>query len=114
MLVESNSSDLMFTGKVAGVPANWLVRSMERVGLDPRNLPVPEGKGMRHDHLPEGVRPWKNLWSAGQGIDLIHDIPSVGELVERLRGEYRAARSEEHTSELQSLMRLSYAVFCLK
>src|SRR3546814_10313393 len=26
----------------------------------------------------------------------------------------RAIRSEEHTSELQSLMRLSYAVFCLK
>src|SRR3546814_6354284 len=26
----------------------------------------------------------------------------------------REARSEEHTSELQSLMRLSYAVFCLK
>src|SRR3546814_2625600 len=45
-----------------------------------------------------------------------------------LRGRYRAvrvpprsprsgwcaARSEEHTSELQSLMRISYAVFCLK
>src|SRR3546814_8407652 len=30
-------------------------------------------------------------------------------LVERLQG-----RSEEHTSELQSLMRISYAVFCLK
>src|SRR3546814_1610260 len=27
---------------------------------------------------------------------------------------YAAARSEEHTSELQSLMRTSYAVFCLK
>src|SRR3546814_2347514 len=27
---------------------------------------------------------------------------------------YVAARSEEHTSELQSLMRISYAVFCLK
>src|SRR3546814_3076914 len=26
----------------------------------------------------------------------------------------RASRSEEHTSELQSLMRISYAVFCLK
>src|SRR3546814_3974862 len=26
----------------------------------------------------------------------------------------RSARSEEHTSELQSLMRISYAVFCLK
>src|SRR3546814_4571694 len=28
--------------------------------------------------------------------------------------EYLADRSEEHTSELQSLMRISYAVFCLK
>src|SRR3546814_1751476 len=27
---------------------------------------------------------------------------------------FRALRSEEHTSELQSLMRISYAVFCLK
>src|SRR3546814_7845743 len=27
---------------------------------------------------------------------------------------YEIARSEEHTSELQSLMRISYAVFCLK
>src|SRR3546814_1245468 len=33
---------------------------------------------------------------------------------ERLRGEAEAFRSEEHTSELQSLMRISYAVFCLK
>src|SRR3546814_9695667 len=30
------------------------------------------------------------------------------------RGSARARRSEEHTSELQSLMRISYAVFCLK
>src|SRR3546814_9943546 len=34
---------------------------------------------------------------------------------QRQSGQYRAAgRSEEHTSELQSLMRISYAVFCLK
>src|SRR3546814_1560532 len=30
------------------------------------------------------------------------------------KSELRHARSEEHTSELQSLMRISYAVFCLK
>src|SRR3546814_5351214 len=29
-------------------------------------------------------------------------------------GRYPQTRSEEHTSELQSLMRISYAVFCLK
>src|SRR3546814_4756911 len=33
---------------------------------------------------------------------------------ESLKAEYEAKRSEEHTSELQSLMRISYAVFCLK
>src|SRR3546814_9335490 len=31
-----------------------------------------------------------------------------------LQGSARGGRSEEHTSELQSLMRNSYAVFCLK
>src|SRR3546814_4408990 len=30
------------------------------------------------------------------------------------RGGFEKLRSEEHTSELQSLMRISYAVFCLK
>src|SRR3546814_6801023 len=34
----------------------------------------------------------------------------LGELVSR----HQISRSEEHTSELQSLMRISYAVFCLK
>src|SRR3546814_15051831 len=41
-----------------------------------------------------------------------------GRVVERLasaqRVRARRGRSEEHTSELQSLMRISYAVFCLK
>src|SRR3546814_3058153 len=32
----------------------------------------------------------------------------------RLRRQQGGGRSEEHTSELQSLMRISYAVFCLK
>src|SRR3546814_4067060 len=37
---------------------------------------------------------------------------SYRDLTSRLTG--RMVRSEEHTSELQSLMRISYAVFCLK
>src|SRR3546814_6965779 len=35
-------------------------------------------------------------------------------LIRWLEAFLRALRSEEHTSELQSLMRISYAVFCLK
>src|SRR3546814_1047905 len=40
------------------------------------------------------------------------DIDIVGD--RRDRAADRIERSEEHTSELQSLMRISYAVFCLK
>src|SRR3546814_8586792 len=43
--------------------------------------------------------------------------PAVGPLQHCPRGQFRPVvgdRSEEHTSELQSLMRISYAVFCLK
>src|SRR3546814_10004732 len=48
--------------------------------------------------------------------------PAPGRLEQQARGAHRAARaagltarrSEEHTSELQSLMRISYAVFCWK
>src|SRR3546814_5045062 len=39
-------------------------------------------------------------------------LTSIRKLLHRLRHDRR--RSEEHTSELQSLMRISYAVFCLK
>src|SRR3546814_7671379 len=49
-----------------------------------------------------------------------HQIAAIRETLEEtglgigLKGAVNAQRSEEHTSELQSLMRISYAVFCLK
>src|SRR3546814_5355557 len=42
-------------------------------------------------------------------IDLSYDLSGV-----EVSWRDAAGRSEEHTSELQSLMRISYAVFCLK
>src|SRR3546814_3368738 len=50
--------------------------------------------GQAHRHLP------RRLW--------------LRALLHRILPRARFARSEEHTSELQSLMRISYAVFCLK
>src|SRR3546814_8245870 len=43
-------------------------------------------------------------------------LPQHARFIRRLEraGQLNRARSEEHTSELQSLMRISYAVFCLK
>src|SRR3546814_8745902 len=44
--------------------------------------------------------------------DICHDMHQEARL--RVSHVPRTRRSEEHTSELQSLMRISYAVFCLK
>src|SRR3546814_2517077 len=42
------------------------------------------------------------------------DVAQFACLLDGRRNRRRRWRSEEHTSELQSLMRISYAVFCLK
>jgi len=88
MLVEHGSGDLVFTPRVTGVPANWLKPSLASRSVDPEAL-APESLG--YDHLPADTRPWRDLWSAGQGIDLIEDVPPVSTLVARLRREYVAA-----------------------
>src|SRR3546814_6451109 len=49
---------------------------------------------------------------AGLGLLDVETLLSPGKRLRAVRGA--ALRSEEHTSELQSLMRISYAVFCLK
>lgn len=83
MLLEHGLSSLRYTGVVAGAPANWLLPSLARHGIDLDGLIDAGGR------LPCGeVRPWRDIWSAGQGIELIDDLPTVAELVRRLRGEY--------------------------
>src|SRR3546814_3621501 len=57
-------------------------------------------------------RSWQHLTDSGHGFLLLRHLSGP-------EGEARdqcgpVPRSEEHTSELQSLMRISYAVFCLK
>jgi nitronate monooxygenase len=90
MLVSQAATDLIYTPALGGVDCMWLRESLRQNGLDPDNLPAPSGR-MRYDHLPEGVRPWKTVWSAGQGVELIDDVPTVAELVRRLRAQYVAA-----------------------
>jgi nitronate monooxygenase len=87
MLVEGGVTDVMYTAGVNGMPASWLKASMREAGLDPDNITyIPP----RHntEHLAAGKTPWRDIWSGGQGIGLIHDLPSVAELVARLQREY--------------------------
>jgi nitronate monooxygenase len=89
MIVDGGTPDVLYTDGVNGMSAMWLKASLKSAGLDPDRMPKLEKRGT--DHLPEGVKPWREIWSAGQGIGLIKDIPTVAELVRRLEEEYVAA-----------------------
>jgi len=89
MLVEAGAADVVYTRGVNGLPASWMKESIRAAGLDPDNLPTPEGRSTAH--LPPGKTPWRDIWSGGQGVQLIHDIPTVAELVGQLQSEYTEA-----------------------
>ncbi|MGH8856197.1 MAG: nitronate monooxygenase, partial [Telluria sp.] len=38
------------------------------------------------------AKAWRDIWGAGQGVGLMDDVPSVAEMVARLKAEYEAAR----------------------
>src|SRR3546814_3767487 len=62
------------------------------------------------DERPE----WVTDTLAAAAGDLRNALEKAAPKVEfKVGGQVRRTRSEEHTSELQSLMRISYAVFCL-
>src|SRR3546814_2744454 len=94
-------------------PYTTLFRSarFERVDL--------QGQGIRLQPLPGGVVPVSTPEpSAPDPRGQIKTRQRVRDLAEVFTHEREVKamldRSEEHTSELQSLMRISYAVFCLK
>src|SRR3546814_7603446 len=64
------------------------------------------GRTLRRFSSLDGLAEDRGRLGSGVGRGY-HDLRQVGPKSNRLR-------SEEHTSELQSLMRISYAVFCLK
>src|SRR3546814_10706151 len=57
--------------------------------------------------------PTMRNWMSARS-DSLHEIIPPGSPVKTLAAGRIVERSEEHPSELQSLMRISYAVFCLK
>jgi hypothetical protein len=73
----------------SGVHANFLKPSIVRHGIDVATLPpkAPDVSSL----AGTDAKAWKDIWSAGQGLATIHDIPPVAELVARLRAEYDRA-----------------------
>ncbi|MGE0152043.1 MAG: NAD(P)H-dependent flavin oxidoreductase [Reyranellaceae bacterium] len=91
MLVRARSNDIVYTPAFTrGVNCNFIRDSIVENGFDPTRLGEPAAG--EPERLAQR-KPWRDIWSAGQGVGLIHDVPSVAELVERLAQEYVSARA---------------------
>ena len=86
MQVDAKAGDIVYTPNISGVWANFMRQSIEAAGLDPDDLPPHEGMDMKSE-----ARAWKNIWSAGQGVTGIDDVPAAAELCARLIADYRDA-----------------------
>ncbi len=93
MLIESRAEDIVYTSLFSGVAGNYLRGSVLNTGMDPDNLPEADKTKMNFGAGGNSeFKAWKDIWSAGQSVSGIHDVASVAALVERLAGEYQAAR----------------------
>ncbi|RUU56449.1 nitronate monooxygenase family protein [Mesorhizobium sp. M2C.T.Ca.TU.002.02.1.1] len=108
MIVASSSADILYTPAISGVNANFLRPSIVAAGLDPDHLPAHAELDLNHE-----ARAWKAIWSAGQGVGAVTDVPPAAALCERLAHEYRdamaAAGSDRFQAQLTSCDRSVHA-----
>lgn len=100
MIVESAAADIIYTPNISGVFANFLRESIRNAGFDPDNL-APKTEIDMEEELglkePEGTKQkgaWKDIWSAGQGVGAIDDIPTTEELIQRMQQEFSDALAQ--------------------
>ena len=101
MILDAKAADIIHTPAVSGVPASFMRQSLELAGYDLKQLQN-KGEinyGEKLKPMDEEAKAWKTVWSAGQGVGNIRDLPSVEQLIARLDSEYRAAL--QHSLRLQ-------------
>ncbi|MBS9780523.1 MAG: nitronate monooxygenase [Moraxellaceae bacterium] len=101
MVVDSHTSDILYTPNISGISANFLVPSLVKAGIDPNNIEKPteidlgEELTAKEDHEQKGEKVdgvWTDIWSAGQGVGSVDKVVSVEELVNTLKAEYDEAK----------------------
>ncbi len=92
MIVDSKAADIAYTSLFSGIHGSYLKGSIVNVGLDPEDLP--DGKSDAMDFDKADAKAWKDIWSAGQGVGDIDDIPPARDLVMTMEQEYLSALSD--------------------
>ena len=91
-IVDGRAADIVNSNLFTGIRGNYLRRSIVAAGLDPDNLPEGGTESMNFEGS-DGAKAWRDIWGSGQGIGAIDAVVGAGELIERLKREYQAARA---------------------
>lgn len=92
MIVDSASSDIVYSNYFTGIHGNYLKPSIAKSGMDPDHLPEADPSKMDFEAATTGAKAWKDIWGCGQGIGAIKQVVPAGELVARLEREYNEAK----------------------
>lgn len=92
MIVDSVSSDIVYSNLFTGVHGNYLKPSIVNAGLDPDNLPLSDPSAMNFGGGAE-AKAWRDIWGCGQGIAAVKSVESAAALIARLQTEYQHARA---------------------
>lgn len=101
MVIDSTAGDIVYTAAISGVSGNFLRQSIAAAGRDPDNLTIDRTKTLDiENEVGSGSesKAWRDIWSAGQGVGGIEDIPEAAALCTRLTAEYRAATEQAATA----------------
>lgn len=90
MIVDSAGEDIVYSSLFTGISGNYLKGSISNAGLDPDKLKSADKTSM--DFGSSDAKAWKDIWGSGQGVGSIHKVPSVAEVVEKMKQEYLAAK----------------------
>lgn len=90
MLCQATAADIVYTPAVSGIPGSFLRQSLKAAGVDPGA--VRAASDIAEELRGAEIRAWRDIWSAGQGVAAIGDIPGTAELVDRLAAEFEQAK----------------------
>ena len=87
MVWDSQMEDLITSRAITGALGNWMRASVEAAGLTEESMKAVAKIDFSQD-MHAGTKAWKHVWSAGQGVGLVHEPESVADVVETLLRQY--------------------------
>jgi len=108
MILDASATDIIKSNKITGVNGNWLEQSLKNAGISPNTggiqstlsdfkkmiMPLIKQKlKVDFDVSKATAKRWRDIFSAGQGVGSISNVPSVEDLVLELEQQYAKSKS---------------------